>query len=460
MGTSTSPTAAQRNLEIAIIGGGITGLALALGLQSRGIKGYKIYERAPGFHEIGAGVGFSPNAERAMELLNPDLHAAYRRVANPNGEDYFQWVDGYATGELIYKLYLGEGMFQGCRRSDFIDELAKLVPVENVVFGKQAERVSEDAEGRPNVIFKDGECVSADIVIGCDGIHSRVRQLLLGKDNPASYPGYSHKYCFRALIDTCKVREAIGGDEKRGEYLTSTRFMYNGLGGHVITYPVAMGTLVNVLAVVSDPGEWKTDDGRHTARTTKKEAVEFFEGWQAPIVKGIVDLLPEELDKWAIFDMMDHPAPRYNDGCVCVAGDAAHAAGPHLGAGAGFGIEDALALATALEQLDKTARSTDLTEARRVELCSNALSVYNKVRYERTQWLVRATRKACALFHEPLASHLRSESNARFGREISQLFHKIWDLDIGQMVEETIASLEASEIAAEEVRETWLMGSL
>jgi salicylate hydroxylase len=161
MGSSTSP-AAQRGLKIAIIGGGITGLAVALGLQARGIK-YKIYERASAFHELGAGVGFSPNAERAMKELNPDMHRAFRNVANPNGEDYFQWIDGYSTGELIYKLYLGEGMFQGCRRSDYIDELAKLVPKKNVVFRKQAELVFDDEDGRPNVIFKDGECVTADI---------------------------------------------------------------------------------------------------------------------------------------------------------------------------------------------------------------------------------------------------------------------------------------------------------
>ena len=161
MSSSTSPLA-QCGLEVAIIGGGITGLALAVGLQSRGVK-YKLYERAAAFHEIGAEVGFSPNAERAMKLLSTEMHEAYRRVANPNGEDYFQWIDGYATGELIYKLYLGKDMFQGCRRSDFIDELAKLVPGENVVFGKQADFISENREGRPSIVFQDGECVGADI---------------------------------------------------------------------------------------------------------------------------------------------------------------------------------------------------------------------------------------------------------------------------------------------------------
>jgi salicylate hydroxylase len=155
-----SPTV--KGLEVAIIGGGITGLTLALGLQARNVR-YKVYERAPTFSETGAGVGFSPNAEWAMRALNPDVHAAYHKVANPNGEDYFQWIDGYGRGELIYSLYLGKDMFKGCRRSDFIEELAKLIPNENVAFLKQVDLIFEDADGKANVVFKDGESVTADI---------------------------------------------------------------------------------------------------------------------------------------------------------------------------------------------------------------------------------------------------------------------------------------------------------
>lgn len=291
-------------------------------------------------------------------------------------------------------------------------------------------------------------------VVGCDGIHSKVRRLLLGEDNPASYPGYTHKYCFRALIGTTEARDAIG---EKGEYLTSTRFMYNGPDAHVITYPVAMGAFVNVLVVISDPSEWNTEDGKHTAKTTREEAVTFFQSWQHPTVKALVGLLPEELDKWAIFDMLDCPAPRYNDGCVCIAGDAAHAAGPHLGAGAGFGIEDALVLATAIDHVDKEVCADGGSNADRVELCSKALSAYNRVRYERTQWLVGATREACSLFQARRASG--SRENELFGEKISRLFHKIWDYDIGRMVEETVASTEIAE-PSQEAQETWLMGSL
>lgn len=123
--TPTPPAAAEpARLHVAIVGGGITGATLALGLQARGV-GYTIYERASALKEIGAGVGFSPNAERALVGVDPEVHAAYKRVAMPNAEDYFQWVDGCDSDEIVYRLYLGEQAFQGCRRSDFLDEMVK-----------------------------------------------------------------------------------------------------------------------------------------------------------------------------------------------------------------------------------------------------------------------------------------------------------------------------------------------
>ncbi|GLA89626.1 hypothetical protein AtubIFM56815_004113 [Aspergillus tubingensis] len=80
--------------EVAIIGAGITGITLALGLLSRGIP-VRVYERARDFHEIGAGIGFTPNAEWAMKVVDPRIHAAFKRVATPNASDWFQWVDAF-----------------------------------------------------------------------------------------------------------------------------------------------------------------------------------------------------------------------------------------------------------------------------------------------------------------------------------------------------------------------------
>lgn len=157
-------------LQVAIIGGGITGLALATGLLQRNID-FKIYERAKAFREIGAGIAFTPNAERAMKLLNPAIHAAYQKVAVQNEEDYFYYMDGYnhtderpEHEETMLRLYLGERGFEGCRRSDFMNEMVNLIPETHVQFSKELVSVTEREEGGPiDLVFKDGSTSTADV---------------------------------------------------------------------------------------------------------------------------------------------------------------------------------------------------------------------------------------------------------------------------------------------------------
>lgn len=150
----------RKPLHVAIVGGGIAGLCLGIGLQVRDIE-YTIYERASGVHEIGAGIGLSPNAEWAMKRLDKQVHQAYEKVANANGEDYFQWVNSL-TNEIIFKLFVGEGCFKGCRRSDFLDELMKCLPEEKVKFGKQVHDIKDGNDGSLVLEFEDGTSESVD----------------------------------------------------------------------------------------------------------------------------------------------------------------------------------------------------------------------------------------------------------------------------------------------------------
>jgi salicylate hydroxylase len=181
------------------------------------------------------------------------------------------------------------------------------------------------------------------LVIGCDGVKSRVCQLILGEDNLVSYPHFSHKVAFRSLIPMDQAEAALGA------YKAQNWHMHLGPGVHILYFPVANQTLMNFVAFVTDPWDWSSSEIM-TAPETKAEVVEAFAGW-GPAVRAITNLLPDELDKWAMFDTYDYLAPTYTCGRVCIAGDAAHASTPHLGAGAGVGIEDALALATVLEQV-------------------------------------------------------------------------------------------------------------
>ncbi|KAI1260390.1 hypothetical protein F5Y18DRAFT_432340 [Xylariaceae sp. FL1019] len=408
-------------IHVGIIGGGITGVILALALEKRGVS-YTLYERAPAFTELGAGIGFSPNAERALKVVDPKVYKVYKSVASSHpDEEYFQWVDGSRSNEVMARLLIGVDEFQGGRRSDFLEAWSTLIPSHKTKFSKEIKSIVQKDDGKVALIFKDGSEEECDVAIGCDGIRSRVRQLILGEANPAAYPRYSKKFCFRALLPMDKAQQVVG--EKRAR----ERFMYNGPDAHIITYPVARNAFLNALFVISDQNAWPSE--RHTAPGDKQEAVRVFANWH-PAVRGLVDLLPEKLDKWAIFDMYDCPTTHYHLGSVALAGDAAHASGPHLGSGAGFGIEDALVLASVLKLADDECSRTS-GEGRR-HLCRDALAAYNAARFDRDQWLPGATRKAVELFQ--WQDEEVRDDRVKFLKHITPLYHKIWKNDIDEMV--------------------------
>ncbi|CAK40122.1 hypothetical protein CBS115989_6865 [Aspergillus niger] len=431
------------SIEVAIIGAGITGITLALGLLSRGIP-VRVYERARDFHEIGAGIGFTPNAEWAMKVVDPRIQAAFKRVATPNASDWFQWVDGFNESgtdpreteeQLLFKIYLGERGFEGCHRADFLGELARLLPEGVVTFQKALDTVEPAADNSLGQLlrFQDGTTATAHAVIGCDGIRSRVRQILLGEDHPAASAHYSHKYAARGLIPMDRAREALGEDK------VATRFMHLGPDAHALTFPVSHGSLLNVVAFVTDPNPWPYAD-RWTAQGPKEDVTAAFSRF-GPTMRTIIDLLPDPIDQWAVFDTYDHPPNTYSRGAVCIAGDAAHAAAPHHGAGAGCGVEDAAVLCAVLDMAAKRVDTAkDGTEGK-AALITTAFETYDAVRRERAQWLVESSRVIGNLY-EWQDKEVGSDAS-RCHDEVYWRSHRIWDYDIDAMMRETAEVFEA-----------------
>ena len=219
--------------------------------------------------------------------------------------------------------------------------------------------------------------------------------------------------------------EAALGEEK-----TQTRHMHLGLDAHALTFPVAGGALLNVVAFVTDPEEWPYKE-KFTAPANKAEAIAAFKNFN-PAVRAIMDLLPDNLDKWAVFDYFDNPAPTYVRGRVCISGDAAHASAPYHGAGAGFCIEDAAVLAALL---DTARQKQDIRDnISKSNLLRAALDTYDAIRRERNQWLVESSRYVGEMYEwrDPGIGR----DFAKIGHEIDWRSHRIWDFDVAGMMTE------------------------
>jgi salicylate hydroxylase len=172
---------ADSSCEVAIVGGGIVGLVLAIGLVRRNI-GVKVYEQARGFREIGAGIAFTANAIRCMELIDPRIPQALRSsgsVATSNGgekdpNDFLRWIDGYDRGsrtkgqdretaqKLYYKIDAGYRGFEGCRRDQFLESLVQLLPPDVVDLRKRLNTLEKrESDGKILMTFVDGSVTEA-----------------------------------------------------------------------------------------------------------------------------------------------------------------------------------------------------------------------------------------------------------------------------------------------------------
>jgi salicylate hydroxylase len=255
MADSTPP----KPFTIAIIGGGIAGLTLAIGLLKHNIP-FTLYESASQFGEIGAGVGFESCMVRIMERIDPRIKEGFMRCANNVAKDPPVWftvrcgdqrkADGenvvsrregrdVKVGEPLFDMPARPGPRGGVHRAHFLDELVKLVPEGITQFRKKLVSISEADDGSGDAVlhFADGTTAQHSAAIGCDGIKSRSREIVLGKGE--AKPVFTGKYAYRGLIPMAKAKEIMGEEEPQ------TPQMLVGYGGHILTFPIAKGTLLN-----------------------------------------------------------------------------------------------------------------------------------------------------------------------------------------------------------------------
>lgn len=375
----------QHDFKVAIIGGGIGGVALARSLDRLGVD-YHLFERAPAFGEIGAGVQMTPNAVKVMDALGlaPALAAA---GFLPEAMVGWNWQ----TGQELFRTKLREvcpqafgAEFYHVHRADLHAMLANDIPRERTTLGAAFTGLRREGS-RTVAQFADGTDYAADLVVGADGVRSVVRAELWGQE-PAMYTGHM---CWRALVTV---------DEFPLPFVSPTSAFWMGPKGHVVTYYVKGGAMVNIVAV-SESGDWVEESWN--VKSSQAELLAGFENWHPDVVRLFERTNPNEIYKWGLFDR--DPMDRWSKGDVTLLGDAAHPMLPFLSQGAAMAIEDAYVLAEALDHFGP------------IQLGA-ALDAYEAERRPRTARVQLEARERGRTYHLSSAEELR-ERDLAFQRE-------------------------------------------
>lgn len=316
--------------RIAIVGGGIGGLAASAFLRREGITA-TVYEQASQLREVGAGLVAAPNMARLLRRLGVLDAFAARAVRLDVGWEFRRWRDGTVLSaedlaSACERLY-GEHTYTA-HRADLLDVLRSAVPDDAVRLGKRCVELTMRAQGQPVLRFADGETVEPDVVIGADGIHSIVRGVI----TEAASATYSGICAFRALVPS----ERAPAFARR-----NAQTLWIGPDHHLVHYPVSAGRFVNLVAF-APAGDDAVESW--TATATVEEFLREFKGWD-PRLTALIRAAGTP-GRWALLDRP--PLRRWSEGAVTLLGDAAHPMFPFFAQGAAQAIEDAAVLARCL----------------------------------------------------------------------------------------------------------------
>ncbi|MFK4040784.1 FAD-dependent oxidoreductase [Nonomuraea wenchangensis] len=315
-----------RNLNIAIVGAGYAGAAAAKALSLLGAT-VNVYEQAGAVREVGAGIGLRPSTMDRFRQWG--VFDAIAGVSSPS--DYFEILT--ATSDPIAKEEWPEIATYGekthlIHRCDFIEALLGVLPEGMVHLGHKLESV-EDEGDRARLTFAGGRSVTADLVVGADGIKSVVRARLFGDNQPV----FSGEHAYRVVISVADAHGLAVDDNLR---------MYIGRGTKVYFLPLRHRDQVSfdITALCPDP-TW-------APKVTKDDLLKTVEGFDPRIVDITRNLDMDAVNCRAVYDI--DPVDTWHSDSVVLVGDAAHSMLHHQGQGANSAILDAGALADALKE--------------------------------------------------------------------------------------------------------------
>lgn len=340
----------SRSETFLIVGGGIGGLTAAAALAQQGFK-VTLLEAAPEFGEIGAGLTITPNAMKGLDFIGACERVAAAGV-EPGKQRFTHWQDGRTLVSIDRSTQREKygAPYVTIHRADIHEQLLEVARESGVELRANSPVVATEGT---SAILADGTRISADCLIGADGVKSVVRQRFGGEA-----PYFTGHVAWRCLIPvTPEVQD-----------LSDWPGIIIGPGGMIARYNVRGSLILNLVFFRRQDG-W-TDDG-WTIPANPEEMRAAYAGWCDDAQRLIEAACKQPMYKWAI--NARRPIPTWIvDGNVTLVGDAAHGMTPFLGQGATSAIEDGIVLARAM------AASSSIEEG---------LIRYEKARHERATFI-------------------------------------------------------------------------
>ncbi|MGO6679010.1 FAD-dependent monooxygenase [Rhizobium leguminosarum] len=352
------------NEKIAIIGAGLGGAAAGALLQHAGFN-VQIFEQAPSFSRLGAGIHMGPNVLKIFQRIGMDQ----KLIDISSTPAYWFSRDGL-TGDYLSRIPLeGYGAtYCTVHRGDLSALQMDTMTPGTVQFNKRLTRL-EDNSSDVYLEFQDGTSARATIVIGADGINSRVRETLLG----AEKPHYSGWVGHRAMISAEKLKKFDLTFEDCVKWWGPDRHM-------MVYYTTSRRDEYYYVTGVPHPA-WEFDGA--FVQSSREEMSEAFAGYH-PVIQALIEAT-DDVTKWPLFNR--NPLPLWSQGRMVLLGDACHPMKPHMAQGAAMAIEDAAMLARCLEETGSQDYATAfrLYEASRRDRATQVQTVSNANTFLQTQ---------------------------------------------------------------------------
>ena len=331
------------NKQVLIAGGGIGGLAAAIA-AARADWDVRLFERAPQFSEVGAGIQLGPNVVRRLQAWQ--LQKMLQQViAVPQALRACSAINGQELGRLplgMEAVHRYGAAYATIHRADLHSVLLQgLMRMPSVHLNRnQGVQSFTEQDGVVTIHTSQGKVIEGDALIAADGVHSSLREQLLHDGAPRA----TGHLAYRALVHQAQLPKRL-----RTQEVTA----WLGPKLHAIQYPVRRGELQNLVVIVQGPAPEDLNQWDHAANLP--DLLQHLQG-TCSYLQDLVQHVPEAGGEWRLWPVADRPAisspVQMAQGLVGLLGDAAHPMRPYLAQGAGMAIEDASELERALSMHD------------------------------------------------------------------------------------------------------------